>query len=602
MNIDIRTLALILVVLDLVLIITIYLSFLLNKTYRGVGWWLLWGAATGLGFLFMLSRDIVPSDLIPASVLLTNASLASGQIFLYTGIMRFLDKKENLRIIIPVFAVFVLSTIYTLYISRDAAARALILYATGALFSLITAQGLFAHKQGTFSASAIFVAIVLLIHGSYFTLRALAAITIVPIDPVFTSTLLQATTFLVALITGALCTSGLIIMLFQRANAEMREAKEQFELIFNTGPDAAAITRPDDGFILNINEGFVAFTGFTRDEAIGQSILALNIWNDPADRRHVVGELAARGYCQNYEAVFRSKDGSRMDGTISAKIITLQGVQYMISIMHDISERKRLEEERQRISKLEALGQVTGGIARDFNDALTDILGNVSLARMETAPGSGIRDRLEKAEKAVLGTRELTGKLLTFSRTAEPVRGLVSVVDLLNDTASFALRGSNVKCRLSLPANLRPAMIDRVLVSRAINNLLINARQAMPGGGAMEITAENITFGKERVQGHGLKLKDGNYIRISVTDHGSGIPAEQLDRIFDPFFSPGQEGSGLGLAISFSIARQHGGHLSAESKPGAGTTFCLYLPASMETAATHQDKKTPRSARTEGKP
>lgn len=601
MNVDIRTLALILVVLDLVLIIAIYLSFLLNKNYRGIGWWLMWGAATALGFLFMLSRDILPFGLVPASILLTNTLLIAAQIFLYTGIIRFLGKKENRLLIIVVFAAFFLSTIFTLFINRDATSRPLILYATGAILSLMTAQGLFAHRQSNFGASADFVAVVLLIHGSYFALRAVAAITVAPIDPTFTSTVLQAVTFLVAIITGTLCTAGLIVMLFQRANAETREAKEQFELIFNTGPDAAAITRQEDGLILNINEGFTRLTGWNRDEAIGRSMLALKIWRDPADRRHLLDEVTSKGYCDNYEAIIQRKDGSGIDGSMSARIITLQGARHIISVMHDISERKQLEEERQQVSKLEALGRVTGGITGDFNEFISEIVGNVSLARMESAPGSGIHERLERAEKAALRIQDLTGQLAIFSRATEPTRSRVPVSTLLNDTASFALRGSKVKCRLSMPADLWPAEIDRGLVSQAINNLLINALQAMPGGGVIELDAENITIGKEQAQYLYPKLRDGNYVRISVTDQGGNVTAEQMEHIFDPFFSAGREGSGLGLAISFSIARQHGGHLSAESQPGSGSTFHLYLPAAVETANPGKDEKRARSARRGGR-
>jgi PAS domain S-box-containing protein len=580
MTVDMRTFAFILVILDLLLIVAIYLPFMLNKTYRGIGWWVLWGAATAAGFLFMLSRDIVPVDLVPASIFLTNVLLLAGQIFLYTGIIRFLDKRENRWLIISVSAVFVFSTIYVLYVSGDAAARALILYAAAAIFSFMAAQGLFAHKQRTFAASAGFVAVILLIHGSYFALRALAAITIAPIDPVFTPTLLQAATFVVTLITGTLCVAGLIIMVFQRASAEMRETKEQFELIFNTGPDASMITRLDDRIIVNINEGFTALTGFTREEAIGKSSLDLNLWKDAADRQNVVNQLAAQGFCDNHEAVFQMKDGSRITGTISARIITLQGVRHMISVVHDITERRHMEEEGQRISKLEALGQLSQGIANGFNDRLADILGNISLARMEAAPGSDIYNRLEEAGKAVLGAKDLTGQLLTFSQAVAPVKKSVSVADLLRDTTGFALRGSNVKCHLSIPDGLWHAEIDRGQVSQAVHNLVTNARQAMPAGGTIEITAVNMTLGETQDTGKGLPLREGNYVRISVTDNGSGITAEHMDKIFDPFFMTGQQdGGGLGLAVSFAIARQHGGHLCVESEPGSGSSFFLYLPA-----------------------
>jgi len=247
MNIDIRTLAIILGTLDILLIVAILIPFPLNKTYRGIGWWVLWSAANGAGFLFMLSRDIVPDEMVPASILLTNALLLAGQIFLYTGIMRFLVRKENRLVIIAVSVVFVLSTIYVMYVSEDAAARTLILYTAVAIFSFMAAQGLFAHKQRAFAASANFIAAVLFILGCYLALRSLAAITIAPIDPVFTSSLMQAATFLISLIAGTLCMAGLIIMVFQRANAELRE------VISSLQADLAWLTRQESGVAPSIS-------------------------------------------------------------------------------------------------------------------------------------------------------------------------------------------------------------------------------------------------------------------------------------------------------------------------------------------------------------
>ena len=168
---------------------------------------------------------------------------------------------------------------------------------------------------------------------------------------------------------------------------------------------------------------------------------------------------------------------------------------------------------------------------------------------------------------------------------------LASLTELLRDTANFALSGSKVKCHFSIPADLWHAEIDAGQVSQVIHNLVINAQQAMPAGGSIEISAENIALSKTQSLGKGLPIQAGNYIRITVTDHGGGILAEHLEKIFDPFFSTKQKGSGLGLATSFSIARNHGGHISVESEVGAGSTFYLYLPASTQTVAPEQAEK-----------
>jgi nitrogen-specific signal transduction histidine kinase len=259
--------------------------------------------------------------------------------------------------------------------------------------------------------------------------------------------------------------------------------------------------------------------------------------------------------------------------------------------MTDISDRKRMEEERLRVAKLESVGVLAGGIAHDFNNILTSIMGNIGIARIEAASGNEIQNSLEQAEKASQRARALTQQLLTFSKGGAPVRKLASLAELLTDTAGFALRGSNVKCRFSIPDDLWHAEIDAGQVSQVIHNLVINAQQAMHAGGTVELTAENMAFDITQSIGKGLPIKEGNYIRIAVADNGSGISKEHLEKIFDPFFTTKKTGSGLGLATSFSIARNHGGHLSVESVVGDGSTFYLYLPASTQTAAPKQDKK-----------
>jgi len=243
------------------------------------------------------------------------------------------------------------------------------------------------------------------------------------------------------------------------------------------------------------------------------------------------------------------------------------------------------------VEKLESVGLLAGGIAHDFNNILTSILGNISLASMEAAPGSELQNSLEQAEKASLRAKALTVQLLTFSKGGAPVLKLASLTELLKDTAGFALSGSKVKCRFSIPVDLWHAEIDAGQVSQVIHNLVINAQQAMPTGGSIEIRAENIALSEMQSLGRGLPLKSGDYIRVAVADHGTGIPRDHLEKIFDPFFTTKQKGNGMGLAISFSIARQHGGHISVESELGAGSTFYIYLPASTKMSAPQRAKK-----------
>ena len=243
----------------------------------------------------------------------------------------------------------------------------------------------------------------------------------------------------------------------------------------------------------------------------------------------------------------------------------------------DITERKRMEEELQKMEKLESVGILAGGIAHDLNNFLTGIVGNISLAMMYEDPREKDK-RLAEAEKACMQIKDLTQQMLTFSKGGAPILQTAAIGNLLRDAATFTLRGSNVGCEFSIPDDLWPAEIDGGQINQVINNLIINSQQAMPGGGTVTIRAENMTIDTAS----GLPLEPGAYIKISVEDQGIGIPQDHLQKIFDPFFTTKQAGNGLGLATSYSIIEKHKGHIAVESRISVGTTFHIYLPASPE--------------------
>jgi PAS domain S-box-containing protein len=242
----------------------------------------------------------------------------------------------------------------------------------------------------------------------------------------------------------------------------------------------------------------------------------------------------------------------------------------------DITERKKMEEEIQKSQKLESLGVLAGGIAHDFNNLLTGIMGNISLAKMHLDPSAKAFTRLVEAEKACDLTRDLTRQLLTFAKGGAPIKKVDSITRIITDTAGFVLRGSNVRCEFSLPEDLWAVEVDVGQMSQVINNLIINADQAMPDGGIITIQAGNVTLRADDT----LPLSEGRYVHILIRDQGMGIPEEYLTKIFDPYFTTKNKGSGLGLASVYSIIMRHGGYVGVESAPGRGTIFHLYLPAS----------------------
>jgi signal transduction histidine kinase len=202
-------------------------------------------------------------------------------------------------------------------------------------------------------------------------------------------------------------------------------------------------------------------------------------------------------------------------------------------------------------------------------------MGNVSLAKLDIPPADRAYRYLAEAEQASLRARDLTQQLLTFSKGGTPVKTVASLAGLIREAAGFTLRGSRVKHELRLPDDLWLIEADEAQITQVINNLLINADQAMPEGGVITVSCENVTLGARAVP----SLEAGKYVKVTIADRGTGIPKEHLAKVFDPYFTTKQRGSGLGLAVSYSILNKHGGHIAIESTLGKGTTFSLYLPA-----------------------
>jgi PAS domain S-box-containing protein len=245
-------------------------------------------------------------------------------------------------------------------------------------------------------------------------------------------------------------------------------------------------------------------------------------------------------------------------------------------VNQDITEHKRMEEEFIRSQKLESVAVLAGGIAHDFNNILTVILGNASLARMRVSPEDEIFGLLSEVETASARAQTLTKQLLTFAKGGVPVKEIASIKDVVKESSLFVLRGSKSRCEFSIVEDLWSAEVDVGQISQVINNIVINANQAMPEGGIIQVAAENLIIDVGRI----LPFKPGRYIRISIIDQGVGIPEKHLPKIFDPYFTTKQEGSGLGLATTYSIIKRHDGHIIVESNLGVGTTIHIYLPAS----------------------
>ncbi|NIM18312.1 MAG: response regulator [Candidatus Aminicenantes bacterium] len=263
---------------------------------------------------------------------------------------------------------------------------------------------------------------------------------------------------------------------------------------------------------------------------------------------------------------------------------------------NEIHQRQQMEEVLLKAQKLEAIGVLAGGVAHDFNNLLAVILGNASMAKMESEPENGIVDLLNEIEKATLRAVDLTQKFLTFSSGGTPMRKPLSMKKLIDNVVSLECSGSNIVCDCSLPADLWKVDGDEGQVRQFFYNVIENAKEAMPWGGNIEIKAENIKVnaGKRKGIESAMSISPGSYVKIVIKDNGRGIPKGDLPNVFDPYYSTKQRGTakgmGLGLTVAYSILAKHGGYLHIESECGKGTEVYVYLPAIPDKAAEKKER------------
>ena len=369
------------------------------------------------------------------------------------------------------------------------------------------------------------------------------------------------------------------------AEKALAAEKERLAITLRSIGDGV-ITTDTEGRIVLLNKVAEKLTGWTQAEAKGKLLSGVfRIINektkqpvvDPVSKVMETGQIIGLA---NHAALI-SKDGTaRSIADSGAPILDKDSrIIGVVVVFRDVSNQQRLEQEVMKLKKLESVGILAGGIAHDFNNILMAVLGNLNLARQTMQPGDSALALIIEAEKASLRARDLTQQLLTFSKGGDPVKGASSIVEVIKDSADFILRGSKTSCTYQFPDDLWLVEIDKGQISQVIQNLIINASHAMPKGGTVEVSCQNVADPAAE-EGHLLLAPDRKYVKIKVHDTGSGIPATIIDKVFDPYFSTKKEGSGLGLAISHGIISKHDGKIIVSSAPGQGTTFTIYLPAS----------------------
>ncbi|GEM_PF-2326068 len=372
---------------------------------------------------------------------------------------------------------------------------------------------------------------------------------------------------------------------------ERKRAEERLRFLSSITEQVsdAVVVSDTERRITYINKAAQDLFGYGADEVIGlkTDVLRAKLSEDYED----IHKTTASGKVWLGTRLSRRKDGTAFLNELKVTPIRDRDgrISSYVGIQRDITERVRMEQERQKLSKLESVGTLAGGIAHDFNNLLTGIMGNIQLAvsRMETGKIDGVYDRLMESEKACLRAKDLTQQLLTFSKGGAPVKKVISVEQVVRDSAAFALRGSSARPEFSISGDLYAAEADEGQISQVISNVVINAAQAMPQGGQINISARNTIIGNES----GLPLPEGTYVEVIIEDHGIGISKEHCGKIFDPYFTTKPRGVGLGLATSFAIIKNHGGHIAVESEVNVGTICRIYLPASLKPVPDGNEEK-----------
>ncbi len=372
----------------------------------------------------------------------------------------------------------------------------------------------------------------------------------------------------------------------RRDEAARAESEEVFRTVFHTSPDAISITRLSDGAYVAINESFTRMAGWEERDVLGRTSLDLGIWVEPGARARLTEGLRAKGVVENLEAEFRCRDGRILSGLMSARVIAVGGEPSLLSVTREVTdwkraqeERKRLEEQLRQAQKMEAIGRLAGGVAHDFNNLVTVILGNVGAVRAGLPDCDKRAQALDDVEDAARRAAALTRQLLAFGRKQAVEPQPLRLAPLVQDLRRMLDRLLGEDVQLSIAAGAETGMVvaDPGQVEQVVMNLVVNSRAAMPTGGRLQIEISEA----EVTRGH-PRLPAGRYTVLAVTDTGQGMTAEVQAHIFEPFFTtkPAGEGGGLGLSTVYGIVQQHGGMVELETALGAGTTFRVWFPQS----------------------
>jgi PAS domain S-box-containing protein len=371
------------------------------------------------------------------------------------------------------------------------------------------------------------------------------------------------------------------------AEHALQNSETHFRSIFNKSPVAIGIGKAASGLIVDVNDAFLQLYGYERDEMIGRTTTELHLYSLPDERIEIIRLIGECGQVVNREVQVRRKSGENLLVLYSAELIELGGESFLQVMMTDVTERKRLEGQIRQAQKMEAVGQLAGGVAHDFNNILSAIIGYSHLILEKVEESEPEKKYIEEILKASQRAAALTQGLLAFSRKQAVSLAVIDLSEVIQGNKDFLRRliREDIELRITCAGEPLSVMADRGQIEQVLMNLVANARDAMPSGGKLSIETQSVTLDQEFIETHGYG-KAGAYSMFSVSDSGCGMDKGTQSHIFEPFFTTKEQGqgTGLGLSIAYGIVKKHDGFINIYSEPATGTIFKIYLPLVQATA------------------
>jgi two-component system, cell cycle sensor histidine kinase and response regulator CckA len=367
----------------------------------------------------------------------------------------------------------------------------------------------------------------------------------------------------------------------RRAEAALRASEERFSSAFRVSPVAIGISRLADGRYVDVNDSFLRLFGYSREEVLQRTAADLNLWDNPAAGTRMEGLFHQNRSVGGTECTFRVHSGQVRTGLVFAERIDVGNDPCSLILVHDMTDRLKLEDQLRQASKMEAVGRLAAGVAHDFNNLLMIIRGNADLALAHNSNNADVARALDQVSQAAQRAANLTGQLLAFSRKQNLQPKPVDVNEVINNATKMFkhLLREDIQLRFKFTANLPIVKADPTMLEQVIMNLVVNARDAMPRGGEITLGTAQVRIDETDRHSHS-EAAVGAYVCFSVTDTGCGMDAATQARIFEPFFTTKDigKGTGLGLATVYGIVKQHQGWIDLASEVGKGSTFKVFLP------------------------